>query len=84
MKRHRRQEIIRPPIEQRIIRQRARRHQPYNIAPDYALGGSRVFHLLADGDLMPCRDHFPQITFDGVKRYAGHRNLVRRPLYFGW
>ncbi len=70
------QVIVAAAVEQRIVGERARRHEPDDFALDDPFGRGRIFHLLADRHAMPGRDHLPQITFDRMKRHAGHRNRV--------
>ena len=71
---HSRQKVVPPGIQQRVLGQRARRHDANHLALDqclaaplFRLGG--VFHLLADCDLEPRLDQARQV---GLRRMHGN------------
>ena len=60
--------------QQRIIGQRAWRHDAHDLALDRSLAGCRVADLLANGDGLARSHESGQILFYSVHRDARHRN----------
>ncbi|MCY1527203.1 hypothetical protein D9M68_622620 [compost metagenome] len=67
--------------QQRVVRQRAGRHDAHDAALDGALGGGRIADLLADGDGLTHGDQAGQVLLHGVHGQPGHGdgNAVGRP-----
>ena len=83
--RQRQQVIVALGVEQRILGQRAGRHQPHHVAAHHALGAAlarfrRVFELFADRDAMAERDQPMQIFVGALDRHAAHRNVAAEML----
>ncbi len=79
------EKIVAPRVEQRILGQRAGRHQPHHVAAHHALVAAlarlgRVFKLLAHGDAMAERDELMQIFVGALDRHAAHRNVAAHVL----
>ena len=72
---HDRGQIIgRPGIEQSLIGQRSRSHDPDDVALDQTLGQSRVFQLFADRGPQARLDDPGQVRFERGMGEAGHGN----------
>ena len=83
--RQRHEVVVAPGVEKQILGQRARRHQPHDVAADDALvaalsrlGG--IFELLADRDAVTERDQAMQIFVGALDRNAAHRNVAAQML----
>ncbi len=68
-------------IEQRILGDRARRHEARHLAPHHRFaaafaGVRRVLDLFADGDAMAEADQPVEIILRALDRHAAHRNIV--------
>ena len=75
--RQRRQVVAAPPVQQGVVGQRPRRHQPRHVALHQSLGLLGVLHLLANRHAVPGGDHPLQVALDAVERHAGHRHALR-------
>ena len=78
-----------PRLEQALLGQRARRHQPHHLAPHHRLRAAlarlrRVLHLLADRDAEPLADQRQQVAVGRVHRHAAHRDVLRRDAGRAW
>ena len=67
-------------IEQPVLGDRARRHQPGDGAANHRLSATPprfggVLRLLADGDAVPEPDELLQIVVGGMDRHAAHRDV---------
>ena len=69
-------------FEQRLLGQRAGRHQPDDRAVDQRLGAARLarlgraLDLLGDGDAVAAADQPREIGFGGMDRHAAHRDRL--------
>ncbi len=77
--------IVAPRVEERILSQRAGRHQPHHVAAHDALGAALarfggVLELLAHRDAMAERDQPMQIFVGALDRDAAHRNVTAEML----
>ncbi len=78
----RRQPVGRAAVEQGVLGQRARGHQPDDRALDQRLGSARLagfgraFDLLGDGDAVAGADQPGEIAFGGMDGNAAHRHAV--------
>ena len=78
--RQRQQIIVALGIEQRVLGERAGRHQPHHVAAHHALVAARpgrggIFHLLAHRDAMTGCDQAMQIVLGALHRHAAHRDI---------
>ena len=64
------------------LNDRARRDDADDLALDQTLGGGRIAHLLADGDLIALFDQAGQIGIHGVKGHAAHGSALRQTAVF--
>ena len=67
-------------LQHRALRHGAGGHDADDIALHKPLGERRVFHLLADGDLVAARDEPCHIALGRVVRHAAHGRFVVRGL----
>ena len=72
-------------IEQRVLGQRARGHQPHHVTADYALVAAllrfgRIFRLFADRDAMAQCDQPMQVVVGPLHRHAAHRDVFAHVL----
>jgi hypothetical protein len=70
-----------PRLQQRILGQRAGRHQPHHIPPHHRLGPAllrlgRVFQLFGNRHAEPLTDQRQQIALGGMHRHPTHRNRL--------
>ena len=83
--RHRGQKIVGAGDQQRILGERAGRHQPHHVAPHHRLRPPplrrlRVFELLGDGHAEALADELLQIFVRARHRHAAHRDVLARVL----
>ena len=83
--RHRREEIVGAGDQQRILGERAGRHQPHHVAPHHGLWPAPlrhlgVFELLGDGHAEALADELLQIFVRARHRHAAHRDVFARVL----
>ena len=75
------EKVVSSCIEQRLLGQRARRHDAHDAALHRRLAGTllrlgRVLHLLANGDAESRADQLRQIGLGRVHRHAAHRDVL--------
>jgi len=70
-------------VEHRALGHSAGGHDADDVALHKTLSERRVFHLLADGDLVALLDKTRDIAFGGVERHAAHGDLVFGRFVFG-
>ena len=75
------QEVVPPRLQQRVLRQRARRHQPHHVALHHRLVAALLrlfgtFELFAHRNAESLADQRQQIALRRVHRDAAHRDVV--------
>ena len=73
---NRRQKVALARIEQPIVGQGSRRHDPHDFARDQPLGFFGIFDLLANRGAEALPDQLAEILFQLVVRKTSHRNRV--------
>ena len=59
-----------------LLEECARCEGLHDFAADEPLGELGIFHLLADGDAVPCGDELAEVVGRGLHRHAGQRDAV--------
>ena len=77
--------VVAPGVEQRVLGERAGRHQPHHVAAHHALAAALlrlrgVFELLAHRDAVAERDQAMQIFVGALDRHAAHRDVAAEML----
>ena len=66
-------------VEQRVVGDRARRHDAHDLARDRALGLADLAGLFADRDRLALLHEPGQVAVELLDRHARHRDRARRP-----
>ncbi len=71
--------VVRPPLEQVVLHERARGDDAHHLALHQPLALARLLYLLADGDLVAFSDELSQVRIEGMMGNAGQGNSLVLP-----